>query len=498
MTDAILLTGRDLTVDALTEIVGGAPVRLAPEGLARMATARRVIDDAVAAGRPVYGVTTGLGPRVVEALPRDELEAFALSTVRGRAHSVGDDLPEAVCRAALAVRTNTLLIGAAGVRPGLAEMMATCLNAGIIPAIRTVGSIGAADLMWGGDFGLALIGEGRMWTRGVVQPAGDVLARAGVAPWTPATREGLALVSHSSISAGLAAVAVAGVRDALEAAQTSAALVMEGFRANLSALDAELLAVRPQSGQALAAEGLAYRLEGSGLHRPGAARRLQDPLSIRNAPQVHGAVFAALETAMSAVETEMNGASDNPGVMVERGDVASHGGYLTPHLMITLGALAQSLSMLAATQAARIGKMNASRFTDLPNGLADGAGTGAGLAPVMKTVEALAAEIAHAGAPAPVYPGFSADGLEDVSCHTAIVGKALLRQLEIMRRLTAIEAVAGARAISLREPGDNLAPRLRACCARLTAISPVGGADRALGDEIEAIASDLSLILALD
>lgn len=498
MTDAVLLTGRDLTIEALNAIVSGAPVRLAPEGLSRMATARAVIDEAVATGRPVYGVTTGLGPRVVEALPREELEAFALTTVRGRAHSVGDDLPEAVCRAALAVRANTLLIGAAGVRPGLAELMAACLNTRLAPAIRSIGSIGAADLMWGGDFGLALIGEGRMWSDGHVIDANESLARARIAPWVPATREGLALVSHSSVSAGLAAVAVANARVTLEAAQTATALVMEGFCANLSVLDPELLAVRPQPGQTQAATGLAYRLEGSALQSPGAARRLQDPLSLRNAPQVHGAVFATLETASAAVEAEINGASDNPGVMIERGDVASHGGYLTPHLMITLGALAQSLSMLAAVQCARIGKMNATRFTDLPNGLSDGAGMGAGLAPIMKTAEALAAEIAHAGAPPPVYPGFSADGLEDVSCHTAIVGKAVLRQLALVQRLIAIEAIAGARAIASRGQGEGLAPRLAGCVARLNEISPVGSSDRALGTEIERISAELSEILALD
>ncbi|MGB1213662.1 MAG: aromatic amino acid lyase [Pikeienuella sp.] len=498
MTDAILLTGRDLTVDTLQAILAGAPVVIAPEGITRMARARAVIDHAVDAGQPVYGVTTGLGPRVVEALPRDELEAFALATIRGRAHSVGEDLPEVVCRAALAARLNTLLIGAAGVRPALAEMLAGCLNAGLAPAMRAVGSIGAADLMWGGDFGLALIGEGRMWHKGQVAPADEALSAVGLAPWTPATREGLALVSHSSPSAGLAAVAIARASEAIEHAQTTAALVMEGFRANLSILDPDLLAVRPQPGQSEAATGLSLRLAGSGLHQENAARRLQDPLSIRNTPQIHGAVLAAIETAKQAAEAELNGASDNPGVMVKRGEVASHGGYLTPHLMITLGAVAQSLTLLAAVQCARIGKMNAARFTDLRNGLASGAGMGAGLAPAMKTAEALMAEIAHAGAAPPVYPGFSADGLEDVACHTAIAGKSVLRQVELLQRLTAIEAIAGVRAITLRDNGKTLSPRLRAGFQRVSAVSPVGESDRALGTEIETIASNLAAVLAFD
>jgi len=162
----IELNGETLKLAQVQAIADGANISLNPSGLARMAEARKLIDAAVRDRTPVYGVTTGLGPRVVEALNEDEISAFALSAVRGRAHSAGDDLPEAACRAAIGVRINTLLTGAAGARPEMAEHLAACLNAGLSPVIRGVGSIGAADLMWGGDFGLALIGEGRMWRAG--------------------------------------------------------------------------------------------------------------------------------------------------------------------------------------------------------------------------------------------------------------------------------------------------------------------------------------------
>ena len=92
-------------------------------------------------------------------------------------------------------------------------------------------------------------------------------------------------------------------------------------------------------------------MEGSPLNKPGAARRLQDPLSIRNIPQVYGAFAAALAHAREAVEVEINAAADSPGVVVARGEIASHGGYLTPHLMIALGALGQATAQMAATQA---------------------------------------------------------------------------------------------------------------------------------------------------
>ncbi|MEL7465380.1 MAG: aromatic amino acid lyase [Pseudomonadota bacterium] len=485
------LSGGDLTVAALTAIADGATVRLSPAALLRMGEAREVIDRAVRDKTPVYGVTTGLGPRAVEALPEAELEAFALRTVRGRAHSAGADLPERVCRAALAVRCNTLLIGAAGAKPALAEALAAMLNAGLAPAMRGVGSIGAADLMWGGDFGNAVIGEGRMWRDGEVVPAAEALVDAGLAPYAPGPREGLALVSHSSPSGALAALAVAGAEGAYQALQKAAALSMEGFRANLSILDPDLLALRPQPGQTAAARGLAALLDGSALRSPGAARRLQDPLSIRNIPQVHGALRAALDCACTAVEAEINGASDNPGVMIERGEVASHGGYLTPHLAIALGALGQAVTMATATEVQRIAKLTAARFSGLENGLTDVGAAGAGLGPVMKTAEALWAEIAHEAAPAPIYPSSSADGLEDVAVSTGLAGNALLRLLAHMRRLIAIEMIVAAQAVEQRALGDGLAPALRPIQTMVRDASPTFREDRALGDEIEALAARL-------
>ena len=489
--DRIELDGRSLTAAALARIAAGARVSLSTAALDRMAASRAVIEDAVARRAPVYGVTTGLGPKVVDALPEAELEVFALRTVRGRAHSAGPDLPEEVCRAALAVRLNTFLIGAAGVRPALAETLAACLDAGLSPAIRGVGSIGAADLMWGGDFGNAVIGEGRMWRGGEVVPAAEALAAAGIAPWTPGPREGLALVSHSSVSAALAALAAARSEAAYGWLQTAAALTMEGFRANIGALDPDLLALRPQPGQDAAAASLRALLAGSALETPGAARRLQDPLSIRNLPQVHGALRAALDSLTEAAEAELNGASDNPGVMVDRGAVASHGGYLTPHLMVTLGALAQGWSLAAATEAQRIAKLTAARFSGLEAGLSGLGVAGAGLGPVMKTVEALWAEIAHLAAPPPVYPSASADGLEDVACATGQAAKNLLALLDLQCRVTAIELIVAAQAVRLRDVAEDIAPALTPVLATLRGLSPPLEEDRALGDEIEAVADRL-------
>ncbi|MEM6904328.1 MAG: aromatic amino acid lyase, partial [Pseudomonadota bacterium] len=282
----ITLGGAPLTPADLAAIAEGAPVLCAPEGLRRMAEGRAVIDRAVAQNRPIYGVTTGLGPRVVDRLEGPAQAAFALSTVRGRAHAVGPPLPVAAVRAAMACRAHALLSGAVGVRPGLAELLAGCLNAGLSPVIGQTASIGAADLLWGGTMGLALIGEGSMETAQGVVPAAEALAAAGLTPWDPAPREGLALASHSSVSAGLAALGLARLDRLMAAASAASALSLEGFRGNLTPLDPDILALSPKPGEAAAAAAFWSWLEGTTLTEPagsaGGPRRLQDPLSLRN------------------------------------------------------------------------------------------------------------------------------------------------------------------------------------------------------------------------
>jgi histidine ammonia-lyase len=491
MSETIHLTGKDLTPPDVARIAGGAEVSLADEGLARMATTHAMLTEALNAQKPMYGVTTGLGPRVVERLSAEEQAAMSLQTIRGRAHDAGAPLPSKAVRAAMAVRANTLLIGGAGARPELAELLAATVNAGLSPVVRESGSIGAADLMWGGALGRGLIGEGVMDTPDGQRPAAEALTNAGLAPFVPGPREGLAIVSHSSFAGALAALALIATRQSLESAQTAAALSLEAFRGNLSPLDPAALTLRPQPGQDEAAKGLRDRLKGSELWKEGTSRRLQDPLSLRNLAQIHGVAFAALDTLATAVTAEINGASDNPAVHAETGQVLSHGGYLTAYLAVVLNAAAQALVHVAAAQVSRMAKMVNPRFTDLPVGLSLGDTGSAGVAPAMKTAEALFAEIAHLAQPSPVYPSFSADGVEDVMAHSAVPARALDAIASRLDHLTALELLIGAQALDLRDL-PVVAPALSAASDMVREGVAVLTEERALSDDITWLAGAVS------
>lgn len=489
----LLLTGRSLTVATLAEAArGGVMVRLAPEGLERMRGSRALVDEVIAKGIAVYGVTTGLGARATEALDAETLAAFSGRTLRGRAHAVGDKAPDAAVRACLIVRLNSFLSGHSGARPEVATHLADVLNAGCVPVTGAIGSIGGGDLVLNATIGQALVGEGEMkGPDGAVGTAAEVLRRVGIAPLELAPREGLALANHAGFFAGAAAVALVAASQAFEAAQSAATLSMEGFRANLTPLDPRALAVKPLPGQQIAAEGLRARLQGSALWQKGAARRLQDPLSLRNVAQIHGGVAGALTQAGAVVEIEINGASDNPIAVVDSGEMISCGAYFTTELGLAVEAVSRAWVHLAMAQVARISKMLAPAFSGLPLFLAQPDSGSNAFAPVLKVVEDLAVEIARAAQPGQVWPSINAAGAEDCMSSAPAAVRGLEQIADLALRLTAVELMVAAQAVELRGCDGDLGPEMAAAYIAVREISPKIDADRPLGGEIDALADSL-------
>src|ERR1700722_10927616 len=90
MDGRVRLTGRDLAPAGVAAVAcAGAVVELDDEARARMQKCRAVVERALAAGTPVYGLTTALASRVGERVAREYAAEFSLRTLRGRATAVG-------------------------------------------------------------------------------------------------------------------------------------------------------------------------------------------------------------------------------------------------------------------------------------------------------------------------------------------------------------------------------------------------------------------------
>ncbi|MEM7747031.1 MAG: aromatic amino acid lyase [Pseudomonadota bacterium] len=489
MKTAVELDGTAMSIAMVNAIATGTSVAATSAGLTRMADSNAIILKAVDEGRPVYGVTTGLGAKATQSLTREEAAEFATKAIRGRAHAIGKPLPRTVVRAAMAIRLNSLLTGASGAAPAIAKHIEACLNADLVPSIGETASVTVADLLWGGTFGLAMIGEGNFLDCTVEKSGNDLLAENGIPELQLGPRDGLALISHNSFSTAHAAIGHHKASRAWRAAQTAAALTLEGFRGSLTPFDPAVIATRQQPGQAEAATDLMTRLTGSELHQPGAARRLQDPLSLRNIAQVHGTTFAALATLEETLLGEINGASDNPVVISGSETIVSGGGYLNPHLGTTLVAANYAIVQLAAQMVARSGKLLFNRFSGLPNGLLSDDANVTGFTPTTKISEALFAEIVQLATPPVIYPSAMADGVEDVVSNFTVSAKALITVADRLSQLTAIEMILAAHAIRLRGIQTSIAPGLRPLFERLDKVSPVLETDRPLSSEIDTVAA---------
>lgn len=483
------ITGGNLRLGPLEAIARrGAQVQISEAARARIVAAAGVIGRAAEQGRPVYGVTTGLGSRVVESVDGAAAAEFSLRTLRGRAMAVGEPLARELVRATMAVRLNGLCAGGAGAGPGVADGLAGLLNAGVHPRVPRSGSVGAADLCLLAHVGLTLIGEGEAELDGETVPSAVALARAGLEPVRLGPKDGLAICSSSAVSVAIAALALIDAEACLEAAQASAALTMEGFRANLSPLDPRVVAARPAPGQAWSASGLRALLAGGQLTEPGAARRLQDPLSLRCTSQIHGSMRVALDLLAGALEPELNGAADNPLVIADDEEVVSTGNFHVPALALALDATAIAIGQLATAAAERQARCTTERLSGLAPNLVLGGPTHSGVAPLSKTAQALMIEIRQRASPFALLSTVGADGVEDDSTAAAQAALRLRDQLERLRLLIAVELVVAAQAVELAAPerlGAGTAA-IQRCVRGL--VEPLLD-DRALGPDVERLAA---------
>jgi len=479
-----------LTPEAIATVARGpASVALQPEALARVEAGRAVVERYLTEGREAYGLSTGLGARVGVRLRERDLADFSLHTIRGRANAVGPRLPVEAVRAAMLIRANGIARGGSGARPAVVEALVALLNERVHPVVPEIGSVGSGDICVLAHVGLALVGEGEAEAGGTLLPARAALARAGLAPLVLAPKDGLALINATAASAGCSALTLVDARELLEAAQVAAALAFEAFRANLTPIDSRVVEARPAPGQRACAAGLRALLAGGAITLPGAARRLQDPLSFRCVSQVHGSLAAALDLFAAALEPELNGAGDNPLVLVDADEILSTGNFHAPALALAADAVALGLTQIGNLAAARSACLLVASLTGLPENLAAPGTTGAGMAPLLKVADALAAELTHAAAPTCIGARAGSNIVEDDSTGSLLAARRLAGMVERLRLLLALQLVVAARAVDLARR-EQLG---RGTAAAHAVVSELVGAldeDRPLGADVERVAGE--------
>ncbi len=484
--NTVFFTGAPPTVKDIVEIARqNATIAISPEVERKVSSARAVVERYLADDRPVYGLTTALGAGVDTRLDADDLIAFQMRVPQARAVGVGPALPREVVRAMMAARLAGMAAGGSGVSLPVFSGLVVALNAGFHPVVPSLGSIGAADLAPLAHMGRALLGDGEAEVGGEVTAADEALEKAGLKPLPFGPKDGHVLVVANSLSVGRACLCLEDVSRLFDWSLAAIALNVEAFRANISAFDGRALAARPAFGQREVAARLRELLSGSSLLADGAARRLQDPLSYRCAPQVWGALHHAIGQAYAATEIELASSGDNPVVLADAGLILSHGNFDMTAFVLAWEHLGQALAHCAAAAAYRTMKIMSAAMSDLPRFLTSLGQSRTGFATVQKTISALEAEIRHLAAPISLTPLPVADGIEDQASMAPSVLAKTEAIIERLRYLVAIELIASAQAVELRGVESELGLLTGQAYRQVRALVSPLGEDRAMGPDFE-------------
>ena len=487
-TATIELTGDQVEPDQVIAVARrGVPTRLSDEARAVMEQSAAVVERLASSDEPVYGVSTGFGSLAATWIPPERREELQRALIRSHAAGMGPPVEREVVRAMMFLRARSLAMGRSGARPVVADTMLSLLNAGLDPVVPEHGSLGASgDLAPLAHCGLALMGEGDLVTpTGERVPAAEGLAAASIEPVTLTAKEGLALINGTDGILGMLLLALHDLTGLLKMADVTAAMSTEALLGTDRAFAADLVAMRPQPGQAISAANLTRLLAGSPIvasHRYDDPR-VQDAYSLRCAPQVNGAARDTCAHAATVARAELRSAIDNP-VVLPDGRVESCGNFHGAPVAMACDFLAIAAAEVGAISERRTDRMlDQSRSYGLPPFLTEDAGVNSGLMLAQYTQAAMVAENRRLAVPA------STDSLPTSAMQEDHVsmGWGAARKLRTvvanLGRILAVELTCAARALDLRAPLEPAAGTAAARAA-VRAAAPGPGPDRWLAPEL--------------
>ncbi|WP_051237127.1 HAL/PAL/TAL family ammonia-lyase [Paenibacillus pinihumi] len=482
---ALILNGQGLSVQEIYEVAcESRKVTIAEAAFARVGASRQLIFELAEQNIPVYGFNRGVGWNKDKVIDKAFFERFNRNMILSHSAGVAPYASEAEVRAVMLARLNTLLLGCTGVQPAIVQQYADFLNLHIHPRLPLRGSIGAADITLLAHIGLAFIGEGEVELAGRPMPALTALEQAGLAPLVLGPKDGLAIISSNALSAGTAALALHECTELLELADIIYTLSLEAIRGNVSPLDPAVQLKRPYPGQLQSAARIRALLEGSDLWTDYNAQSLQDPLSFRNASQIHGAAGDALHYAIEQLEIQLNSSDDNPCVLLEERRIVSCANFEALPWTLAFEMLGSALHHLSKSSSYRTLKLGTPAFTGLTRFLTADENCSIGYCTLQKTITALDTEIRHLINPASSDYFSIAGDIEDHAANSPFVVSKTREILDRLRIVLGIEAIHAVQAIDLRG-GLRLGRGSQAAYAAIRTAVPFLAEDRNLSADIQ-------------
>lgn len=481
----IYINGENLSLQKAVEVVRNfARIELDPEAVKRVETSRQVVENYLAEGAVVYGITTGFGKLADVKISNEKVEELQLNLILSHACGVGEELPREVVRAMMLLRANALAKGYSGIRLETLRLLVDMLNADVVPVVYSQGSVGASgDLVPLSHMVLVMLGYGEAYYQGERLAGAEALAKAGLQPVVLGAKEGLALINGTQCMTSMGVLGTFDAQNLAKTADICAALSMETLQGIPDAYEAMVHEVRPHPGQMTTAANVRKMLVGSELVNRADRDKVQDAYTLRCTPQVHGASRDAINYVTEVVSREINSATDNPLIFPVEGRAISAGNFHGQPIALAMDFLGIALSELANISERRVERLVNPSLSGLPPFLAPESGLNSGYMIAQYTAASLVSENKVLAHPASVDSIPTSANQEDHVSMGTIAARKMRQILTNAENVLAIELLTAAQGLEFKDR-EKMAPATKAVYDLIRSAIPAMVKDRFVAPDI--------------
>lgn len=442
-----------MTIGQLISITKGKSIlKLSKDDIARIKTSSSNVDKIVSSKKTVYGINTGFGPLCDTRISTDETRTLQHNLVMSHAVGVGNPVDLEIVKMMMISKVVALKQGYSGIRLETVERLIWMIDNDIIPKVPEKGSVGASgDLAPLAHMSLPLIGLGEVFYKGVYRPTQEVYVELGIEPLQLGPKEGLALINGTQFMLAHGISILMKWHDILQLADVCGAMSLEALMGSIAPFDERLHQIRPFLGSTYVAARLRKLLTGSEILSAHIdCDRVQDPYSLRCIPQVHGASWNAWLHLKEMLEVELNSVTDNP-VIFGSDESISGGNFHGQLIALPMDYASFAVSELGNISDRRCYLLIEGRY-NLPKLLIKHAGLHSGLMIPQYTTAALASENKTLCYPASADSIPTSLGQEDHVSMGSISGRKVLKIIENIEYILAIELLYATQALEFRRP----------------------------------------------
>lgn len=447
------ISAEHLSIERIGEIVyGGYQIQLSSDAQKRIVECRKYLDRKIEeTTSPIYGVTTGFGSLCNVSIGPDYLAQLQINLMMSHACGTGDRVPNDIVKIMLLLKIQSLSYGFSGCQLVTVNRLIDFFNNDVYPVVYMQGSLGASgDLVPLAHLTLPLVGLGEVEYQGEVIMGAELLQKLEWQPIQLASKEGLALLNGTQNMSAFAVWALLQSHRLSEWADRIAAMSLDAYYGLTAPFIDAVHQVRPHKGQIATAARMRQLLEGSEIvEKP--KQYVQDPYSFRCIPQVHGTVKDTIDYVASAVDVEVNSATDNPTVCPDDDLIISAGNFHGEPIAMPMDFLAIALCELANISERRIYKL-VSGTRGLPSFLVANPGVNSGFMITQYAAASVVSLNKTLSTPSSVDSIPSSQGQED---HVSMGANAAIKLYKVVlntERVLAIELFNAAQALDFRRP----------------------------------------------